>query len=228
LSTTYASFNLFGLYFTYVTGVLIIVTSFILEPLLRFLHRRRKYNQYAYLEWSSNATLQLHRLAHEANDCSKWNGCTDFVPVSNDILARLDIEDLEHPILARQSADMEEKLIPNETSEGSSTEHITKNAPYHADNVPEPSPGSQTPIQGSNSPPLSWDDGGSSIYTRGTPSLSEDLVLDRSEHTHQPTFGVNPEMLVHSLTHTPDENVIVAARSKDQKEQSHGFEASTR
>jgi hypothetical protein len=66
------------------------------------LHKRRKYKDYAFLEWTTNATLQLHRLTHEELQVGTWSGCTDNVPVTKteDLLASLDIGDLEHPVLA--------------------------------------------------------------------------------------------------------------------------------
>ena len=78
--------------------------SFALDPTLRCLHKRRKYRQYQYLEWRTNGALQLHRLAQDELGYGKWSGCTDSVPITRpqDMLADLDITELEYPRLNRE------------------------------------------------------------------------------------------------------------------------------
>ncbi|KAI8631353.1 hypothetical protein F5Y19DRAFT_483195 [Xylariaceae sp. FL1651] len=90
-SLAHTSFSLFGLLFTFTTGALII----------GWLYRRRQYQPYAQLEWISNTSLQLHRLAHEELGISEWSNCTDEVPTANlDVpLPGLDLTDPNHPIL---------------------------------------------------------------------------------------------------------------------------------
>lgn len=87
----------------FITGTLIILTSYIMEPVLACLHNRQKYKTYAYLEWISNSSLQLHRQAHEGLGLTKWSKCTDLVPTTDPtvVLTSLDITDVEHPILGR-------------------------------------------------------------------------------------------------------------------------------
>ncbi|OTA81800.1 hypothetical protein M434DRAFT_61739, partial [Hypoxylon sp. CO27-5] len=100
-STAYASFSLFGLLFTYVTGAIIIMISYLLDPILSCLHKRRKYKQYEYIEWCTNQTMQLHRLAHSELECGEWSYCMDSVPITDTKvkLASLDISDLKAPKL---------------------------------------------------------------------------------------------------------------------------------
>ncbi|KAI3316566.1 hypothetical protein HD806DRAFT_552214 [Xylariaceae sp. AK1471] len=114
-SSRHSNFNLFGLLFTILTGSFIVGTSYALEPILALLHRRNGYKQYAYLEWVSNHSLQLHRLAHEdgsekghldleqsfASGQKDWSRCTKDVPITGiDVqLAPLDLTDMEHPTL---------------------------------------------------------------------------------------------------------------------------------
>jgi hypothetical protein len=90
--------------YTYISGIIITVLSLVLEPILGCLHRRNKYNKYAYLEWTTNGTLQLHRLAQEeiGRKSGTWSGCADVVPItkSGSMMASLDISNLEHPVLA--------------------------------------------------------------------------------------------------------------------------------
>lgn len=101
------SFSLFGLLFTFVTGALIVVTSYALEPVLGWFHRRRRYQQYAHLEWLTNGSHHLHRLAHEGlDDESQWLRCDVDIPITKPAvhLAHLDITDLSHPLLRKTSA----------------------------------------------------------------------------------------------------------------------------
>ncbi|KAI8629647.1 hypothetical protein F5Y19DRAFT_484558 [Xylariaceae sp. FL1651] len=100
-STTCSSFNMFGLAFFFVAGSLIVVASLALEPLLAALHDRWGYQQHAYLEWVSQETLQLQRLAHEELGFGTWSGATSAIPTVElgDKLAGLDATDPKHPRL---------------------------------------------------------------------------------------------------------------------------------
>lgn len=79
-STDYISLNLFGLYFTYLTGIVVILASYVAEPLLAVFYSRRKYQEYKYLEWAANSTLQLQRLAYQGLGSEKWSNYTDDIP----------------------------------------------------------------------------------------------------------------------------------------------------
>ncbi|KAF9641034.1 hypothetical protein BFW01_g12840 [Lasiodiplodia theobromae] len=97
----YFNFSVFGLAFTIALGSLIIVLSYTLEPTLGWVQRRRSWDTYARLEWVTNETLQLQRLAHEELGSVKWEGCAENVPVTRkgEKLAVLDLHDLDHPRL---------------------------------------------------------------------------------------------------------------------------------
>jgi hypothetical protein len=74
-----------------------------MEPVLECLHKRRKYKAYSHLEWISNSSLQLHRLAHEELGLV-WSNCDKDIPITStpeDMLANLDITDPKRPILRR-------------------------------------------------------------------------------------------------------------------------------
>lgn len=62
------------------TGFIIILASYITEPLLSFYSSRRKYEEYKYLEWAANGTLQLQRLAYQGLGSEKWTNYTDEIP----------------------------------------------------------------------------------------------------------------------------------------------------
>ena len=76
------SFSLFGLYFTFVTGSLIILISYALEPIYQCLYHRRKYKEYTYLEWAASETLQLQRIGFEGINAGTWSGSADSVPTT--------------------------------------------------------------------------------------------------------------------------------------------------
>ncbi|KAI1753852.1 hypothetical protein F4782DRAFT_545630 [Xylaria castorea] len=102
-NTAHTSFSVFGLSFIVLFGVVTIIISYILEPLFQWLSKKRKFRQYAHLEWVTNGALQLHRLAHdEEHGQSSWLRCDQEVPINNAeaLLPSLDISDPEHPMLA--------------------------------------------------------------------------------------------------------------------------------
>lgn len=80
MSTDYISFSLFGIYFTYITGLLIVTTSYILEPIFSCLYRRKNYEEYTYLDWTATGTLQLQRVGYQGLGSGMWSGYTDTIP----------------------------------------------------------------------------------------------------------------------------------------------------
>ncbi|KUJ06650.1 uncharacterized protein LY89DRAFT_726327 [Mollisia scopiformis] len=143
-STSYASFSLFGLLFTYILSILIISVSFILDPILTCLQHRRKYKTYARLEWNTNATLQLHRLTQEELGLGNWEGCADMVPTTKagEMLAGLDINDLDHPVLIKPTSTEKEKrsIGTEEISDASTNEilipkHPVSSIAHHVEDV---------------------------------------------------------------------------------------------
>ncbi|KAK6828327.1 cytochrome p450 protein [Apiospora arundinis] len=103
LSTAHTSFSMFGLCFKFVTGGLIVILSYLLDPIFSCLHTRYHHKSYQHLEWVANATLQIHRQAEEQIGFSKWRNCTSTIPISqpDDVLSSLDITDPKHPKLRR-------------------------------------------------------------------------------------------------------------------------------
>ncbi|KAI0435510.1 hypothetical protein F4803DRAFT_557926 [Xylaria telfairii] len=121
-SLEHTSFSFFGLAFTFITGTLIIVASYVIEPVFACVYKRRKYQPYAYLEWISNSSLQLHRLAHEELGLDTWSNCDKEIPVPIDpdrLLASLDITDPKHPtfhrLVKREVTDFAEGLAQSST-----------------------------------------------------------------------------------------------------------------
>lgn len=98
-SDSYTSFNVLGLVIIFAVGGLIMLVSVYLPPVTARIQRNR--NTYASLEWVSNDTLQLQRLAHEAVGAGEWEGACDDHPLArkHDLLAVLDITNQKHPVL---------------------------------------------------------------------------------------------------------------------------------
>ncbi|KAI1322434.1 hypothetical protein F5Y16DRAFT_415943 [Xylariaceae sp. FL0255] len=90
--------------FLSIVGSLIIVTSFILDSIFSYAQKRWKYREYENIEWQSNQTLQLQRLAYEESGQGEWSRCLDAVPITgtDQELCPLNLADPEHPLL-RQS-----------------------------------------------------------------------------------------------------------------------------
>jgi hypothetical protein len=105
-SSQFASFSVFGLYFTYVTGALIILVSVTIEPVLEYGHKRRGWQSYQQLEWTTNQQLQLLRLAYEESGHANWSKCTNFVPMTekDEKLCAFDISQSDHPSIMRAVA----------------------------------------------------------------------------------------------------------------------------
>lgn len=102
-SGSYTSFSVLGLTLTFCIGTLIIVLSLTVEPIFHLFQRWCGIGIYRRLEWISNETLQLHRMAHEGiGSGGTWLHATDCVPITemHKLLAILDIENQHHPVLA--------------------------------------------------------------------------------------------------------------------------------
>ncbi|KAI0184252.1 hypothetical protein EV127DRAFT_516280 [Xylaria flabelliformis] len=100
-STAYTSLSIFGLAFTYLVGFLLAVISYLVEPASAWLQKRGSHWQYKHLEWTTNATLQLQRLAHEGIGQGTWSKGAQTIPSTkeDEYLGLLDISNLEHPVL---------------------------------------------------------------------------------------------------------------------------------
>ena len=82
-----------------------------------FTQRWHRYGVFQRLEWISNETLQLQRMAHEELGCGTWTGAEKTVPVTanNETLALLNVEDQAHPSLARTEPVAVQKEDKSET-----------------------------------------------------------------------------------------------------------------
>ncbi|CAN8104865.1 unnamed protein product [Discula destructiva] len=125
-TTKYSSFSFFGILFTYILGIAIIAISFALEPIFEFLYKRRGYKQYNFVEWTTDSTLQLQRLAYDERN-GDWEHCMDAVPTTKTDfqLRRLDTRDPDHPRLL--GSDSEKNTLVATESYGTAVEEDRKN-----------------------------------------------------------------------------------------------------
>ncbi|KAI0410049.1 hypothetical protein F4802DRAFT_543138 [Xylaria palmicola] len=116
-STAYASFSSFGLFFTLTAGLLLILVSYILEPISEWLDKRKGHNKYPYLEWATNSTLQLQRLLHEEIGFGTWSEGTETIPITKpgELLGSLDITNPRHPVLRRPMNKLDIPLFAEDT-----------------------------------------------------------------------------------------------------------------
>lgn len=104
-STAYTSFSTLGLAIIFSLGGTFIIFSYTLEPCIAYIQRKRNLDVYHRLEWATNGTLQLQRLAHEQLGLGTWTGAATEVPVvvasatSGTKLAVVDVSDVDHPVL---------------------------------------------------------------------------------------------------------------------------------
>ncbi|KAI0513189.1 hypothetical protein F5B22DRAFT_277829 [Xylaria bambusicola] len=117
-NTAYTSFSVFGLYVLFLSGILLIIISYSIEPILSCFHRRGKYSQYKYLEWVTNESLQLHRLAHEGIGWGTWSRATEDVPITKQgqVLGCLDITEPLHPRLYTPTSSLEDDAYMEDIS----------------------------------------------------------------------------------------------------------------
>lgn len=103
-------------------GGLIVLASYLLEPLSSLLYQKHKY---AHLEWVTTATLQLQRLAHEELGFGTWSRGAHQVPSTepDDLLGYLDITDPSHPVLRAAPRD-DLKLTPEKTPSSKDTVEV--------------------------------------------------------------------------------------------------------
>lgn len=123
-SAKYANFSILGLVLTYSLGALIVVISFAIPHILRFMQKRGWYDKYSYLEWEGDTAIQLHRVAQDELGYGHWSSCDDTIPITrpDDLLAPFDISDPSHPMLVRKLGD----TAPGETSPESTRQSLSE------------------------------------------------------------------------------------------------------
>jgi hypothetical protein len=102
MSVAHVSFSILGLFAISFCGGLLVLISILIEPITFRLRRRWRLNDYTHLEWCTNQTFQLQRLAHEGIGVGIWTGATEDVPTTvtwSEPLAMLDLTDRKHPKL---------------------------------------------------------------------------------------------------------------------------------
>ncbi|KAH8881178.1 hypothetical protein GQ53DRAFT_888933 [Thozetella sp. PMI_491] len=103
LSSAHLSFSVLGVGVVVAVGGSIILVSYIIDPILTCMQKRSGKRQYQVLEWSTNGTLQLQRLAFENAGANTWSKATGSIPTTlfGQKLPLLDLSDLKHPKFRR-------------------------------------------------------------------------------------------------------------------------------
>ena len=120
--------------------------SYFLEPILHWVQRRWRWDNYALTEWSTNETLQLQSLAHEGFGAGTWTRKIGRVPTTlpKELLATIDLSDPTHPLLkaAPHSSDetAEAKSEPKKGASSSAEEVDTSST------APSTAPGEDTMV----------------------------------------------------------------------------------
>jgi hypothetical protein len=107
MTTKYSSFSVLGVGLILIIGLMIIIGDFTIELVVDWIQKKRaKTNPnpsgtYARLEWNSNTTLHLQRLAHEGAGVGSWKNAGWAHPVTErgEKLAMIDHRDEEHTTL---------------------------------------------------------------------------------------------------------------------------------
>ncbi|KAL9074945.1 MAG: hypothetical protein Q9157_004194, partial [Trypethelium eluteriae] len=146
LSTDYTSFSTLGLALTFVIGIIFIVISYFLEPILHGVQRRWRWDNYALTEWSTNETLQLQSLAHEGVGAGTWTREIGCVPTtrSKELLAILDFSDPAHPLLKAAPRSWEE--IAEAESDGKKGASSSAEEADTSSTAPSTAPGRDTMV----------------------------------------------------------------------------------
>jgi hypothetical protein len=112
MSDGHASFSVLGLALTFTLGVIIIILSYTLDPLMTHLQQKYGVMPYRRLEWSANSVLQLQRLAYEEIGSGTWSDADGLVPVTKprELLVGLDVSNPHHPALSRPRSGSTEKI----------------------------------------------------------------------------------------------------------------------
>ena len=82
---SHQSFSVLGLAITLGVGGLIILVSFILEPLMKFTRQKRsKDTKQRGLNWTLDGNLQLLRMVHEYAGMGHWIHIDEEIPITTD------------------------------------------------------------------------------------------------------------------------------------------------
>ncbi|KAF2737471.1 hypothetical protein EJ04DRAFT_550620 [Polyplosphaeria fusca] len=122
MTTKYSSFSVLGVGLILGIGGLIMLLDIFLELLVDYIESRRRRSKgntkhsYARVEWNTNTTLQLQRLAHEQVGAGDWKSATWLahpVTAPGEELAMFDLKREHHPKLVN-SMDWGERSVVTE------------------------------------------------------------------------------------------------------------------
>ncbi|KAJ4295392.1 hypothetical protein N0V90_007404 [Kalmusia sp. IMI 367209] len=115
-SDSFTSFSRLGLTIIFSIGGTIILISWVLPTIVERVQRRR--SPFKALEWATNGTLQLQRLAHEGLEVGTWQSTCDTYPVTarGELLAVLDVSNAKHPVLRALNSGNKSQATPESTN----------------------------------------------------------------------------------------------------------------
>lgn len=121
------SFSVLAIVSIFTLGLLIICVDLGLHRLVGYVQREKDLKDYRRLAWKSNGILQLQRLAHEEAGFGSWERCTKAVPVTaeGEVLAVLDVNDSEHPVLLKSL------VLPSQAIQPTSPASLNRDTPHN-------------------------------------------------------------------------------------------------
>ncbi|KAF2967835.1 hypothetical protein GQX73_g5752 [Xylaria multiplex] len=149
--------------------------------------KKKGYKKYEHLEWTSNATLQLQRLAQEEAGFGTWSKCVETVPgtEANEVLGSLDITNPDHPVLQSSSP---RQSVPNDSQTSLEVLNTTQGS-VQTDEASSPTVTPGTLSLHSIHPTAPHEGGAESSQTHKlTPNSEATVELQDSGNT-EPTHG---------------------------------------
>jgi len=116
----YQNFSTLGVALILIIGTTLVILGWTIDIVVGFFQRNLFRRNLARLSWVSDGYLQLQRMAYEGAGYTDWRYCADYVPVSGDLdrasqrLGSLNIDDLDHPQLARSATTPTGGWIPTQ------------------------------------------------------------------------------------------------------------------
>jgi hypothetical protein len=123
ISSRYNSFSVLAMAIILSIGTIFIILDYTVEYIFTWMDKRwlthNDSRTYARLEWATNSTLQLQRLAHEELGLGTWHSCAGQNPVTeaHEKLGSLDVSNGRHPVLRRPYAGTAAELEPEVVAE---------------------------------------------------------------------------------------------------------------
>ncbi|KAK7953672.1 hypothetical protein PG996_014565 [Apiospora saccharicola] len=109
----------------------------------------------ATLSGKGNTAIQLHRLLQDQLGHGNWDNCDETIPTTRpgDLLARFDISNPKHPLLAEKTPDNDGQEMASQTPPDQQTSQGSPSQPGYEVSLGRTSPGARQPLSDANSQP---------------------------------------------------------------------------